>query len=384
MTASPTQSLIVKGLLSQLLFLSLATVSFAQDQHDTSRLPNAEPILRLPFPSGTVVFCQQGNLSPTGQSHSLKNVNCTHALDLTSLIDTEQIIVAAANGFVAKVNSAAKPGDEKAGGGFGNYVKIDHGNGYFTFYAHLKDVLVKEGDKVQSGTKIGIMGNTGKAGNAHLHFSLHRGDYSQAGTCATIPMHAVIAEDMKTADGFGLFSSLEFVGGGSIVSSKGHCYGSENSESSEFKIGQPDDVLRDKMESAYNVLAKKIGADDALQEILKNWRDGKSARNQLERLVRKNPAYYEAWYWIGFASIGELKEPVKAREAFNKILEARPFPRNPEWLRPWTTLRMAQVDEAQGEFKEARSRYKLASSFASQGKDFLKLANAGLKRCSGK
>jgi hypothetical protein len=45
---------------------------------------------------------------------------------------------------------------------------------------------------------------------------------------------------------------------------------------------------------------------------------------------------------------------------------------------------MAQVDEAQGEFKEARSRYKLASSFASQGKDFLKLANAGLKRCSGK
>ena len=53
---------------------------------------------------------------------------------------------------------------------YGNYVKIKHDNGYYTLYAHLKDVYVKNGKRVKKGEKIGFMGDSGNAYGAHLHF----------------------------------------------------------------------------------------------------------------------------------------------------------------------------------------------------------------------
>lgn len=55
---------------------------------------------------------------------------------------------------------------------YGNCVKIKHSNGYFTLYAHMKNVYVKKGQKVKTGQEIGYMGNTGKAYGAHLHFEV--------------------------------------------------------------------------------------------------------------------------------------------------------------------------------------------------------------------
>ena len=43
-----------------------------------------------------------------------------------------------------------------------------------TLYAHLSKVLVKEGAEVAAGEPIGIEGASGRAGNRHLHFSVHR------------------------------------------------------------------------------------------------------------------------------------------------------------------------------------------------------------------
>jgi murein DD-endopeptidase MepM/ murein hydrolase activator NlpD len=54
----------------------------------------------------------------------------------------------------------------------GNCVVIEHGEGIFTYYAHLNQILVKVGQKVVKGELIGKMGMTGVASGPHLHFSM--------------------------------------------------------------------------------------------------------------------------------------------------------------------------------------------------------------------
>lgn len=61
--------------------------------------------------------------------------------------------------------------------GYGNYVVIDHENGYETRYAHLADPAgVNVGDRVEEGQLIGYMGDTGYAFGVHLHFEIISGD----------------------------------------------------------------------------------------------------------------------------------------------------------------------------------------------------------------
>ncbi len=57
---------------------------------------------------------------------------------------------------------------------YGNYVQIQHSNGYTTLYAHLDSVYVKVGQTVKKGQKIGVMGNTGNSYGAHLHFEVRK------------------------------------------------------------------------------------------------------------------------------------------------------------------------------------------------------------------
>ncbi len=55
---------------------------------------------------------------------------------------------------------------------YGNYVVIDHGNGYTTLYAHMSKRAVKQGDKVTKGQVIGYSGATGIANGPHCHFEI--------------------------------------------------------------------------------------------------------------------------------------------------------------------------------------------------------------------
>ena len=58
------------------------------------------------------------------------------------------------------------------GGGYGNYVVIDHGGGLTTLYAHMSVVKVSLGDTVSQGTVIGVTGNTGASTGPHLHYEV--------------------------------------------------------------------------------------------------------------------------------------------------------------------------------------------------------------------
>ncbi|MBH70529.1 MAG: peptidase M23 [Flavobacteriales bacterium] len=75
-------------------------------------------------------------------------------------------IYATGNGKVIRVRKSRK--------GYGNHVKIDHGYGYVTLYAHMQKYIVKKGQKVKRGEVIGYVGNTGKSVAPHLHYEVHK------------------------------------------------------------------------------------------------------------------------------------------------------------------------------------------------------------------
>ncbi|MEK7650496.1 MAG: M23 family metallopeptidase [Patescibacteria group bacterium] len=62
--------------------------------------------------------------------------------------------------------------------GNGNYIVIDHGDGYTTRYLHLKDgsLTVTPGQYVTTGTQIGVVGNTGESKGTHMHFAVRKNE----------------------------------------------------------------------------------------------------------------------------------------------------------------------------------------------------------------
>ncbi|MCD6440492.1 MAG: M23 family metallopeptidase [Candidatus Marinimicrobia bacterium] len=74
-------------------------------------------------------------------------------------------VYATADGVVRSTNSSRT---------YGKIIKIDHGYGYTTFYAHLSKMIVKPGDVVKRGQKIAEVGCTGRSTASHLHYEIRQ------------------------------------------------------------------------------------------------------------------------------------------------------------------------------------------------------------------
>ena len=73
-------------------------------------------------------------------------------------------VYATGNGVVKRADSRSS--------GFGKHIRIDHGFGYISLYAHLSKYNVRRGQKVKRGDIIGYVGNTGRSAGPHLHYEI--------------------------------------------------------------------------------------------------------------------------------------------------------------------------------------------------------------------
>ena len=97
-------------------------------------------------------------------------------------------IVAVADGVVVKMNTGC--GGQGCGNSFGNWLFLRHtlsdGSNLFSFYAHMAELTpaVTQGACIKTGQKVGVIGNTGIASAAHLHFAVQTNtnllDYTSA------------------------------------------------------------------------------------------------------------------------------------------------------------------------------------------------------------
>lgn len=88
----------------------------------------------------------------------------------------EGIDIAVAEGTPVKAAECGTVTFAGDGGTYGKLVRIDHGNGVVTAYAHLSQINVSVGEAVNSETQIALSGNTGRSTGPHLHFEIVKGD----------------------------------------------------------------------------------------------------------------------------------------------------------------------------------------------------------------
>lgn len=118
--------------------------------------------------------------SPYGP-RTINGINSFHkGVDIAAACN-ENVIIATKSGTVTTVNDSCPSYgsyQNDCGGGYGNYVIIDHGDGTSSVYAHmyLNSITVQVGDTVQQGEKVGMMGSSGSSTGCHLHFEIRIND----------------------------------------------------------------------------------------------------------------------------------------------------------------------------------------------------------------
>ncbi len=119
------------------------------DPYTPNLVPLPESASRITSPFGT-------RMHPV-----LKREMKHNGVDFGSPMNTKTY--AAANGRVTVAQYSKS---------FGNFIMIEHENGYVTVYAHLESMSVKPGDVVKKGDEIALSGNTGRSTGPHLHYEI--------------------------------------------------------------------------------------------------------------------------------------------------------------------------------------------------------------------
>lgn len=222
----------------------------------------------------------QGKItSRPGQRSSPGGIGSTNHEGLDIAVPTGTPVQAAKDGKVVFADN---------GGGYGNLVVIQHGDGTFTKYAHQSQLNVQVGQEVKAGEVIGKSGSTGNSTGPHLHFEVRKGDWNNGAVLDPVA-YLGGAESVAAADpgagksfagdssavgGGGSPSGMSLGGGGSAggaSSSGGASYGvggaapsggaggasASGGASSSGPVGpMPEGELKDWIEEAIKILEK--------------------------------------------------------------------------------------------------------------------------------
>ena len=143
---------------------------FASDTPETVTITSPFGNRPDPFGSGATVF--HSGLDIAG-GRGMNYVNIIAAKDGT-------VVFSSKDGEVCPSGSHTST----CGGGYGNYIIIQHTDGNYTLYGHLYEnsLTVKQGDSVKQGQVIAKMGSSGNSTGAHLHFEVREGQNEYSAT----------------------------------------------------------------------------------------------------------------------------------------------------------------------------------------------------------
>ena len=120
-----------------------------------SAIPSIQPIKR-----GDLTRMASGYGYRTDPFNKTRKMH--YGMDFTAPRNTP--VYAASDGKIVRADSRST--------GYGKHIRIDHGFGYMTLYAHLYKYNVRRGQKVKKGDIIGFVGNTGRSQAPHLHYEV--------------------------------------------------------------------------------------------------------------------------------------------------------------------------------------------------------------------
>jgi murein DD-endopeptidase MepM/ murein hydrolase activator NlpD len=165
-----------KSMVYTLISLILVTGIFIL--YGFNNLKTIEPIAEMQLgtinhdisdPVPSILPLKAGGNYQVGSSYGMRKHPYTGKMKMHNGIDiiaeTGTEVIAPAAGKVVEVNEDKN---------YGKYIKIQHGEKYVTFYAHLSDFNVKIGDYIKTKDVIGYVGSTGLATAPHLHYEVRK------------------------------------------------------------------------------------------------------------------------------------------------------------------------------------------------------------------
>ena len=131
--------------------------------------------MRYPIPSQRKV---SSGFSPSRRNPVTGRVQPHNGTDFSVPVGTP--ILATGDGIVVKAASHPDAG---------RYIIIRHDSRYSTTYMHMSKLLVKPGQKIKQGQRIGLSGNTGRSTGPHLHYEFHIGNRPVDAMRVDLPMN---------------------------------------------------------------------------------------------------------------------------------------------------------------------------------------------------
>ena len=148
-----------KHLLRYILIIPLTVILTAAFSSKNGSAPELFPIKQGEYIKITSRFGKEFKNSATNK------VTIHHGIDIKA--DEGVAVMATGDGIVVKTEEHE---------GYGNLVIIDHGEGFQSLYAHLRNFNTEKGRRIKKGEVIGYVGNTGYSTAPHLHFEIHLND----------------------------------------------------------------------------------------------------------------------------------------------------------------------------------------------------------------